>query len=70
MPPLSERETTFLQLYFEGDSYKLICARLNISLSTAKTYSRRILDRTKAPSLRRAAYLRFAQTMTPRFHEN
>jgi DNA-binding CsgD family transcriptional regulator len=56
---LSRKETTFLLLYFQGDSYKLICAKLVISLSTAKTYSRRILARTKSVSLRQAAYKRF-----------
>jgi DNA-binding NarL/FixJ family response regulator len=63
MPPLSPKQTTFLELYFQGENYKTICARLTISMSTAKTYSKQILTKTKAPSLRRAAYVRFVRPL-------
>lgn len=58
MPPLSPIEKRFLTLYEEGKSYKEICAMLGISLSTAKTHSRRILVKTMATCLRHAAYKR------------
>jgi len=58
MPPLSPKEKRFLTLYYQGKSYKDICAELDISLSTAKTLGKRILVKTLATCLRHAAYQR------------
>src|SRR6185312_15019656 len=55
--PLSPTETRVLQLYDQGKSYKEISSALDISLSTVKTHTHRIVVKCIAVSLRHAAYL-------------
>ena len=57
MTPLNKRETDILRLISEGNSYKQVANKVNISIPTIKFYIRTAKDKLAAKNICHAAAL-------------